>query len=175
MSRGHEDATVLAVDDLQDYLDVYEYRLGDRYDVRTANGGEAALDALSEDVDVVLLDRDMPDVSGDDVLAAIRDAGYDCRVAMVTANEPDEDVVGLGYDTYLRKPVSGDDLTEVVERLCSLSAYVAAVEAFREASERRAAGEHDDTERVREHRERADEIAGGFDAQDYRVVFRDLR
>jgi DNA-binding NtrC family response regulator len=175
MSRGRDDATVLAVDDLQDYLDVYEHRLGDRYDVRTAHGGEAALDALSSDVDVVLLDRDMPDVSGDDVLAAIRDADYDCRVAMVTANEPDEDVVGLGYDAYLRKPVSGDDLTDIVERLLALSAYVEAVEAFHEAGERRATGEHDDAERVRELRERADGIADGFDARDYRVVFRDLR
>ena len=175
MSRGREDATVLAVDDLQDYLNVYEHRLDDRYDVRTANGGEAALDVLSSDVDVVLLDRDMPGVSGDDVLAAIRDAGYDCRVAMVTANEPDEDVVGLGYDAYLRKPVSGDDLTDVVDRLLSLSTYVDAVDAFREASERRAAGEHDDAERVRELRDRADDVADGFDPRDYRVVFRDLR
>ncbi len=175
MSRGREDATVLAVDDLQDYLNVYEHRLGDQYDVRTANGGEAALDALSSDVDVVLLDRDMPGVPGDDVLAAIRDADYDCRVAMVTANEPDEDIVGLGYDAYLRKPVSGDDLTEVVERLLSLSAYSDAVDAFREASKRRAAGERDDAERVRELRKRADDIADGFDARDYRVVFRDLR
>ncbi|MCG1002682.1 MULTISPECIES: response regulator [Halobacterium] len=173
MSRGRDEATVLAVDDLQEYLGLYEDRLGDRYDVRTAHGGEAALDALSADVDVVLLDREMPDMSGDDVLAAIRDAGYDCRVAMVTANEPDENVVGRGYDAYVRKPVSGDDLVAVVERLLSLSAYVAAVEALHEASERHATGDAD-AERVRELRDRADDIADGFDPRDYRVVFRDL-
>lgn len=174
MSCGRDDATVLAVDDLREYLDVYEHRLGDEYEVRTAHGGEAALAAVDEDVDVVLLDREMPGVSGDDVLAAIREEGYDCRVAIVTANEPDEDVVGLGYDAYLRKPVSADDLTDVVERLRSLSAYVDAVTALHEASERRAAGEYD-PERVRELRDRADAIADGFDPRDYRIVFRDLR
>ncbi len=175
MSGGHEGATVLAVDDLRDYLDVYEHRLGDRYDVRTAAGGERALEAVSADVEVVLLDRDMPDVSGDEVLERIREAGYDCRVAMVTANDPDEDVVGLGYDAYVQKPVSGDELTGVVERLLSLSAYVDAVEAFHEACERRAGGENGAAGRVRELRERVDDIADGFDERDYRVVFRDLR
>jgi len=173
MGRGRDDATVLAVDDLQEYLDVYEHQLGDDYDVRTALGGEAALAALSPEVDAVLLDREMPDVSGDDVLAAIRDGGYDCRVAVVTADDPGEDVLGVGYDAHLRKPVSGDELTEVVERLLSLSAYADAVAALHEASERRAAGEHD-PERIRELRERADAIADGFDRRDYRVVFRDL-
>jgi CheY-like chemotaxis protein len=180
MRRGRDSATVLAVDDLREYLDLYEHRLDD-HDVLTVSDGETALEELSEDVDVVLLDRDMPGLSGDDVLARIREAGYDCRVAMVAANDPDGDVLDRGYDAYLTKPVSESELADVVERLRTISEYVDAVEEFHDACERRAArrrngeaaGALDD--RVRDLRERVDELAAEFDERDYRVVFRDLQ
>ncbi|MFB6270405.1 MAG: response regulator [Halobacterium sp.] len=175
MSWGRDTPTVLAVDDLEDYLELYEYRLDDAYDVRTAGDGETALAAVSDDVDVVLLDRDMPGLSGDDVLAEIRDAGYDCRVAMVTADEPEDDVVDLGYDAYVEKPVSEAELNEVVDRLVRIAAYLDAVDDYHAACERRAKQgvEHVDG-RIQEHRERVDALADEFDDADYRVVFRDL-
>lgn len=179
MSRGRDTPTVLAVDDLPDYLELYEYRLSDDYAVRTASDGEAALDALDEAVDVVLLDRDVSGRSGDDVLARIRDAGYDCRVAVVAADEPDEDVVALGYDACLTKPVSAAELNDAVERLCKLAAYVDAVDDYHDACERRARDRNGAAagvdESLQDLRERVDEIAAEFDEADYRVVFRDLR
>lgn len=171
---------------MPDHLELYEHRLGGDYDVRTAADGETALEVVSEDVDVVLLDRNLPGTSGDDVLARIRAAGFDCRVAMVTVDEPDEDVVDLGYDAYLTKPVSETELVTVVERLLRLAAYVEAVDDYHDACERRAkrqrasdgeAGLVDGglDEQLREHRERVDALAADFDAADYRVVFRDLQ
>ncbi|MXR19887.1 response regulator [Halobacterium bonnevillei] len=183
MSPGRDLRTVLAVDDLHDYLELYEYQLGEDYDVRTAGDGDTALEIVSADVDVVLLDRDMPGTNGDDVLAGIRDAGYDCRVAMVTADEPDEDVFDLGYDAALTKPFSESELTAVVERLLRIADYVDAIGDFHEACERRAKrrtghpGGNENAgidDRITEHRERADEIAAEFDDEEYRVVFRDL-
>jgi CheY-like chemotaxis protein len=41
--------------------------------VRTAYGGHEALEELSDDVDVILLDRRMPGLSGDEVLEEVRD------------------------------------------------------------------------------------------------------
>jgi DNA-binding response OmpR family regulator len=184
MTSGRDLPTVLAVDDLPDYLELYEYQLGEDYDVRTAEDADSALENVSDDVDVVLLDRDMPGETGDEVLARIRHAGYDCRVAMVTADEPDEDVVDLGYDASLTKPVSESELTAVVERLLRIADYVDAVSDFHEACERRAnrrpgnpAGSENAgiDDRIADHRERVDEIAAEFDDEDYRVVFRDLR
>lgn len=116
-------ATVLVVDDDPQILDLYQAYLAEEFDVRTAMYGDEAIGHLDDSVDVILLDRRMPDLSGDEILQAIRDQGYDCRVAMVTAVEPDFDLVDLGFDDYLVKPVTKDELNEVVELLLSRSGY----------------------------------------------------
>jgi response regulator RpfG family c-di-GMP phosphodiesterase len=176
MSGGRDSPTVLAVDDLEDYLDLYEYRLDDEYEVLTAENGETALDVVSAAVDVVLLDRDLPGMSADAVLGAIRDGGYDCRVATVTADEPDDDVIEVGFDAYLTKPVSETALNEVVDRLLTITAYLDAVDEYHAACERRAKrGEDAVDASIRDLRKRVDDLADQFDDEDYRVVFRDLR
>jgi len=110
-------ATVLAVDDEPDLAELYRVYLDSAYDVRIATGGEAALERMDESVDVVLLDRRMPDLSGHEVLSAMREAGYDARVAMLTAVEPDVDIVDMPFDDYKTKPVTKEDLLTLVEVL----------------------------------------------------------
>lgn len=106
--------TVLIVDDDPQILDLYESFLSDNYAVKTALSGDEALIELDESVDVILLDRRMPDLSGDELLYAVRERDMNCRVAMVTAVRPDFDLVELGFDEYLVKPVSKSELLEVV-------------------------------------------------------------
>lgn len=119
MSEGAEShpTTVLVVDDDPNIVSYYANTLVDRFEVRTADGGESALRAIDERIDVVLLDRDMPDRSGEEVLREIRRRGFDCMVAMVTAIEPDVNVVDMPFDTYVVKPVRSDELVETVESL----------------------------------------------------------
>jgi len=114
---------VLVVEDERDLSDLYRTWLAESYRVRTAEDGRAALDELDDEVDVVLLDRRMPDLSGDEVLDRIRERGYDCRVAMVTAVEPDTDIVDMAFDDYLVKPVSEEELVRMVENLRIRDAY----------------------------------------------------
>jgi len=116
-------ATVVVVDDEEKLADMYTLWLRAAYDVRTVYEGEAVLEAIDESVDVVLLDRRMPGLSGDTVLDTIRERSLDCRVAMVTAVEPDFDIIEMGFDDYLVKPVSCDDLTSVVDQLLLRSTY----------------------------------------------------
>jgi DNA-binding response OmpR family regulator len=111
------DSTVLIVDDEQDVADSYAEALREEYSVTVAYSGAGALDALDEHVDVMLLDRRMPDISGDEVLERVRDRSIDCRVVMVTAVEPTLDIVEMPFDEYLVKPVTGDQLIDVVERM----------------------------------------------------------
>jgi len=118
-----EQSTVLVVDDEQDVADLYSMWLQDEYRVRSAYEGEEALDVLDESVDVVLLDRRMPGQSGDDVLEEIRERDLDCRVVMVTAVKPDFDILEMGFDDYLVKPVSRDDLLETVEQMLTRVDY----------------------------------------------------
>ncbi|WP_254271128.1 response regulator transcription factor [Haloarcula marina] len=115
--------TVLVVEDEQHLADLYTDYLADRYRVETAYSGEEGIAMLSPDVDVVLLDRRMPVVSGNEVLAEIEEQGYPCRVAMVTAVNPDFDIIEMRVDDYLVKPVTREDLREVVERLHKIAAY----------------------------------------------------
>ena len=106
--------TVLAVDDEPDLVELYRVYLQDEYDVRLAKGGEEALSRMDDDIDVVLLDRRMSDLTGHEVLSEMRAAGYDAQVAMVTAVEPDVDVVDMPFDDYQTKPVSREDVRALV-------------------------------------------------------------
>lgn len=123
-------ATVMVVDDERDITDLYSSYLLSYYDVITAYGGEQALDKIDGSVDVVLLDRRMPKMSGDEVLEAIRDRGYDCRIVMVTAVEPDFDIVDMPFDDYLTKPVDEDTLIDEVEKQLVLDTYDSRLEEY---------------------------------------------
>jgi DNA-binding response OmpR family regulator len=115
VSAERDTATVLVVDDEQEVADVYALRLQDRFETRVAYSGNEALETMDVDVDVVLLDRRMPDISGDEVLAEIREKGYDCRVIMLTAVDPGLDIVSMEFDDYLCKPVEKEDLVEAID------------------------------------------------------------
>ncbi|WP_435181547.1 response regulator [Halorussus sp. AFM4] len=117
------DATVLVVDDEPEVTDAYALRLRRRYaDVRTAYGGEEALAAMDDDVDVVLLDRRMP-FSGDKVLRELRERGYECRVIMVTAVNPDFEIVDMPFDDYLCKPTDREDLFAAIDQQLEAASY----------------------------------------------------
>ena len=118
-----EPPLVLVVEDERDLADLYATWLRSEYRVRVAYGGREAIEKLDGEVDAALLDRRMPDLSGDETLKAIREEGIKCRVAMVTAVEPDFDIVEMGFDDYLVKPVSRSTLTETVENLLLRSTY----------------------------------------------------
>ena len=109
--------TVLVVEDEPDVAETYRRWLQSAYDVRLAADGEAAMAAVDDAVDVVLLDRMMPEMSGGEVLREIRDRGIDCRVAMVTAVDPDFDVIEMGFDAYVTKPPDREELFETIDRL----------------------------------------------------------
>lgn len=112
--------TILVVDDERDLVDLYAAWVSGDYDVRTAYGGREALEELEDgQVDIVLLDRRMPDLSGDEVLARMREDGHDAWVVMVTAVDPGLDIVDMDIDDYLVKPVSRQDLVDRIESLRS--------------------------------------------------------
>jgi DNA-binding response OmpR family regulator len=152
-----KDATVLIVDDEKPITDAYAQWLEDEYRVRTAYSGSEALDKLDEDVNVVLLDRRMPDLSGEDVLSEIHEKGLTCRVALVSAVEPDFDILELGFDAYLEKPVSDpEELLETVEKLLRRTTYDAQMRQFLSLANKKAALE---TKKSREELEASDEYA----------------
>ena len=108
---------VLIVDDDEDLADTYAVWLSEHCDVEAVYGGAEARRSIDSDVDIVLLDRRMPDIPGDAVLEDIRERDLDCQVAMLTAVEPDTDIIELPFDEYLVKPVTQSTLRETVDDL----------------------------------------------------------
>lgn len=124
MSGASHAATVLVVEDDQALGELYATWLCQRYDVHVVNSGEAALDIVSETaIDCVLLDRMLPDRSGDDVLVTLRDRGIDAPIAMVSGKEIETDIIDLGFDDYVQKPADRPTLLGVVERLVSRRSF----------------------------------------------------
>ena len=108
--------TVLVVDDEEDVAEAYALKLRDEYETEIAYGGEQALEKAGDHVAAVLLDRRMPDIHGDDVLVEFRDRGYDFPVIMVTAVDPDLNILEMDFDDYLCKPVDKDTLLSTLDQ-----------------------------------------------------------
>ncbi|MHB9863007.1 response regulator transcription factor [Streptomyces sp. YIM S03343] len=89
--------------------------------VDVAYDGAAALDRLGvNDYDVLVLDRDLPRVHGDEVCRAVVEKGYDTRILMLTvAGEVADRIAGLslGADDYLPKPFAFGELVARVRAL----------------------------------------------------------
>ncbi|WP_121742722.1 HalX domain-containing protein [Natronorubrum halophilum] len=144
---------VLIVEDESDLANLYAAWLEGTCDVETAYDGEKALENIDDAVDVVLLDRRMPGLSGDTVLPTIRDRELDCRVAMVTAVDPDFDIVEMGFDDYLVKPISKDELVRVVDQLLLRSSYNEQLQEFFALASKKALLDAEKTEAERKSSE----------------------
>jgi DNA-binding response OmpR family regulator len=115
--------TVLIVDDEPGIRDLMTAWLDGDYRVRTAGDGEEALAAIDDSVDIALLDRRMPGMSGDELLEELRCRGYEIPVGMITAVTPDVDIVDMAFDDYVVKPVAKDELVRTVELLRTRADY----------------------------------------------------
>ena len=157
---------MLIVDDEESVADTYEMQLDGRYETRVAYGGQEALDAIDGDVDAVLLDRRMPDIHGDEVLATIRERGYDVPVVMTTAVDPDLNILEMDFDDYLCKPVFRETLLETLDQHLGridgedarLDEFFSLVSKLSVLEEEKTRTELEESERYRDLKARADEL-----------------
>jgi len=113
------EASILIVDDEKSFRVIAQEALArEGYRVRSADSGASGLRAWQkEPADVVVLDRNLPDLDGVDLLAQMsrdaQDRGIDTLFLMATAYAEVENVVlalRLGADDYLTKPIQLPDL-----------------------------------------------------------------
>ncbi|WP_323190901.1 response regulator [Halostella sp. PRR32] len=116
-------ATVLVVEDNDSLASLYASYLDDEYAVRTASDEAEARELMGPEVDIVLLDRKLPNTSGEEVLYWMQNRNYHAHVAMVTAVDPDFDIVELPVDDYVVKPVTSEELIRTVERFRTRGEY----------------------------------------------------
>jgi two-component system, OmpR family, response regulator VanR len=86
----------------------------------SCDGESALFKGRSTDYDVIVLDRDLPALHGDEVCSTLRSERPELKILMLTASGEIDDVVdglALGADDYLAKPFA---FAELVARLRSL-------------------------------------------------------
>ena len=107
---------ILVVDDDSMNLMRTKMILGQEYQVVLAESGLEALNKLQEEeeqIDMVLLDIDMPEMNGIETFERMKDFAADIPVIFLTASGAEDDVVSairLGAVNYLKKPFQPQEL-----------------------------------------------------------------
>lgn len=115
------DCKILMVDDEEDFLaTMVKYMQRKKFSVATATTGEAGIKWLMENpVDVVVLDIRLPDLSGLDVLRAMRQQkGMDFEIIILSGHAHTDialEAMKAGASEFLLKPCAVDDLLERID------------------------------------------------------------
>ena len=102
---------ILIVDDEHCIVDMIQSYFQKQYDILTAYSGQEALQKISSNPDLILLDINMPDIDGLTVCQKIRDY-VTCPILFLTARiESSDKIVGfqVGADDYIVKPFDLDE------------------------------------------------------------------
>ena len=119
---GASQLRALVADDSEDIralMQIFLKRLG--LETLSAENGRAAVEkTLSEWPDIVLMDIQMPEMDGVEAVRAMRQAGYLRSVVALTAGSGDQlehELLDAGFSAVVFKPVTSDELTQVIVRL----------------------------------------------------------
>jgi two-component system cell cycle sensor histidine kinase/response regulator CckA len=122
-ARGYPRRRVLAVDDEALLLKAYRRMLGEAHELTTALGGTEALRILGRDIafDVVLCDLQMPEVSGMELFAAVRERfpSLADRFVFVTGGAFSSDARKFLEDSVavvIQKPFRLEDMLSLIDR-----------------------------------------------------------
>ena len=107
--------TILIVEDSEDILDLLEYTLSkEGYDVITCIDTSNVRDILDEeDISLILMDRNLPNVEGSVFISKLRKKGYNQPVIYVSAKDSSDEILEgfeRGADDYITKPFNLNEL-----------------------------------------------------------------
>ncbi|MBD3801442.1 MAG: response regulator transcription factor [Campylobacterales bacterium] len=108
-------ATIAIVEDDTDLLELLEYRLGkEGFDVVGFTNTKHVKQVLTEEpVDLIIMDRNLPDVEGSEYIAMLRYQGLKTPVIFLSAKDSSAQVQDgflRGGDDYITKPFEIDEL-----------------------------------------------------------------
>ncbi len=122
-------STILIVDDYPDALDVWElYLRSEGFRVLTAASGYEALSCAAAAIpDMVVLDLQLPDVSGFEVARELRSRAGTCHIPLIAATGYShahqlEQARQSGFDSVIVKPCDPDALVAEIRRLLANAA-----------------------------------------------------
>ncbi|RQH03566.1 winged helix-turn-helix transcriptional regulator [Natrarchaeobius oligotrophus] len=109
---GSATPTVLVADADRRLTELYGDWIADRYAVLRAHDGDELETHLAGDVDVVLLDDGVPGVDTGAILEAV---GETARTILLVGDRPGVDLLELGCDDVLRKPIVRETVLETID------------------------------------------------------------
>lgn len=112
---------VLLIDDEVEFLDTLSERMRLRgMDVSTAETADNAVNAIDdEDYDAIVLDLQMPDMNGIEMLKVIKKSYPDMQVILLTGQatlDAGIEAMKLGAMDFMEKPADIDSLTEKIKK-----------------------------------------------------------
>jgi len=115
-------ANIVIVDDEEDLLELLEYTLQkEGFETIGCLNTKTVVQILDEeDIDLLIMDRNLPGVEGSEFVAKLRDDGLDIPVIFLSAKDSDEDIESgflRGGDDYITKPFN---MKELVLRIRSV-------------------------------------------------------
>lgn len=117
--------TILIVDDNKDITSLFKTILeSSGYKCTSANGGKEGLELMHKSsFDLVLLDLAMPEMSGIDVLEAVKSSPNlkSNKILMITASSPDDHDINKIKNDYsvldiVRKPIDKKNILQIIEK-----------------------------------------------------------
>ena len=129
--------TVLVVEDEEDILELIEYHLQKvGYDVIGLKDSSKIRDLLDEEnIDLILMDRNLPGLEGSLFIKEIREEGYNTPVIYVSAKDSSDDIIegfDRGGDDYITKPFNFDELIARVKAVLKRAKNQSDIYKFRD-------------------------------------------
>ncbi|MCK4440645.1 MAG: response regulator transcription factor [Sulfurovaceae bacterium] len=116
---------IVIIEDEEDILELLEYHLSKDYSVNGFLSTQMVEQFLEEeDVSLLIVDRNLPNIEGSDFVASLRDKGYDIPVIFLTAKDQDSDIdegFQKGADDYITKPFRIKELLLRIEAILKRS------------------------------------------------------
>ncbi len=121
-------ATILIIEDNEDLLELEEFHLRkEGYKVIGVSSTKKVESILEQGVDLMLVDRTLPQVEGSEFVSYLRDKGVTTPVMFVSAKDKDEDIEEgfiCGGDDYLRKPFNIKELIYRVKAILRRTNFI---------------------------------------------------
>jgi len=99
---------IVIIEDDEDILELLEYHLSKEYSVNGFLSTQMVEQFLEEEeVSLLIVDRNLPNIEGSDFVAHLRNKGYDIPIIFLTAKDQDIDIdegFKKGADDYITKP-----------------------------------------------------------------------
>jgi len=127
---------ILIIDDEKSIRDIFSLLLEEKgYSVDTAETGKGGISCAQEfNPDLVLLDMNLPDLSGIETLSKIKSSLPQTEVIIITAYGTIKNAVEatkLGAYSYLEKPVDNEELLLIISRLVEVKRLTREVETLK--------------------------------------------